>query len=345
MRDAGALRARWPARRAARGLAALLAWTAGCEVLIDGKLHVVHCSDEGAIGPPACPQDHLCKAGTCVDVAALAVQLGAACLDHLSCGPEGICLDPAIFGDDGATCSRPCCTSSDCDPQRRFVCASPPGGGGRFCREAALLGVTSGGPFPAGSTCTHDEDCRSGRCDLAGSVCLDTCCSDTSCAAGLGSCHFGELVIGEAPTFACTSKVTGKAPRYAPCSEDDDCASGLCVAFPGGEGRCSSPCCSSASCETIELDGETRSVTCADVKRGDAIVRACAGVLPDTPALPIGAPCSEDGECRGGRCSSAGSQKLCSDSCCSDTDCGDPATFRCLPGPADASWALRCEHK
>lgn len=332
-------------RRALRMLLALAATIAGCEALVDGKLHLVLCDDEGVVGPPACLEGFECRAGTCIEVIALEDPMGSACMFDHDCGPGGVCLDPLVFGDSGgARCSRPCCTSSDCDPQRAFVCASPPGGGPGFCREAAVMDIVNDiGKAKAGAVCAHDEDCRSGRCD---GVCSDGCCSDTACAEGAGACKFDESPPDGVPAgFACALPGPDKKARYAPCSDDDDCASGLCLALDGIDKRCSSPCCTSVECEAVDLDGELTPVACAFVPHGGVRVRACSAVLPQSAVGVVGVPCVEDAECRGGLCIGPVDLKQCSDACCSERDCGDSSVFGCVLGPEKANWALRCERK
>ena len=38
---------------------------------------------------------------------------------------------------------------------------------------------------PAGAACTVNADCRSNFCDALNSVCVEVCCSDATCPAGL----------------------------------------------------------------------------------------------------------------------------------------------------------------
>jgi hypothetical protein len=140
------------------------------------------------------------------------------------------------------------------------------------------------------------------------------------------------------------------AALYEPCVYDGDCASNLCVEI-GAVYRCSQPCCSSAACGAIVVDQTTqpKSIECADIVHDGALVRACARPLADSAVKPVGDPCKDASECRGGRCIDLGSgRSVCSDACCDDPSCGDEASFACrlgqLPDEGGAL-GLRCEPK
>jgi hypothetical protein len=314
---------------------ALLAGLGGCELLVDGKLHDVHCADEGAFGPPACPEGDVCTRGMCVPSA-----LGALCVADADCAAPDFCLDPAVFGGAGAPrCSRPCCESSDCDPDARFVCWVAPDGVGGFCRAASDVGRTGGGAGRAGASCDGGAACRSGLC--AAGRCADTCCSDTGCAATGDACRYGSGPALEAAGFWCMEPATGKKGRYDACEQDVDCASGLCLAIePDPTRRCTVPCCDSAACEVAP--GKGTPVACAPVLVGGVWARACSLLVAGQATLAVGAGCQTDGDCRSGAC---GRDKRCSDACCTDASCGDPSSFVCRPVDEAASWALRCTAK
>jgi hypothetical protein len=335
------------------GLAALLAWApllawSGCEALIDGKLGVVHCDDEGVIGPPACPDGLECKVGLCTPV-----DLGVACKSDSGCAANDFCLDLGLVSDrSGKQCSRNCCTSSDCGPSPDFVCSTPPGGVGGFCRLHLEVGRGPTGTAKAFTSCQEDTACRSGRCQEG--VCVDTCCSDTSCNGVLGACQFGQPLADDVPSFWCSAPRPDKKPRYSFCQVDGDCASNLCIPI-GGERHCSSPCCSSAECGTQGACAPVP-VTAGSpvgVPGGDTLVRACT--LAKVGPGEVGSICKGDDDCASGFClpdgdpaaasSPGGGPGRCSDSCCSDEDCGDPSSFGCRPSKISGSWALRCEPK
>jgi hypothetical protein len=314
----------------ALSLPALFVWlAAGCEILVNGQLGDVRCQDEGQIGPPACPDRFECRSGLCIPSLH-----GAPCAVDGDCAEGDFCLDPQAHGGAGVPqCSYLCCTSSDCDPDADAVCWVPPLGGGAFCRPAVDVGRAPGGARLALAACAADGDCRSGRC--VDGRCADTCCSDTSCVAGGGTCRLDGPPHQDALGFWCGAP-PGKLGRYAPCTKDADCASGLCVDFGNKLPQCSSPCCSSAECETFA----GMPVRCVMLTGAHAGVRGCLTQMVAGQGA-VGVPCKEDSECRGGMCLGS----VCSDLCCSDASCGDPTQSVCRPAIVGGVWALRCEPK
>ncbi len=310
-------------------VASVAALAGGCEALIDGNLDDVACSDEGAVGPPACPSGMQCREGRCAEAA-----LGRKCDADADCEVGDLCL--------AERCTRTCCTSSDCDPDPRFVCWIPEAGGGSFCRAAEEVGRELGGAGKAWEACEADGDCRSGHCDSKQHRCADTCCADASCAAGHGVCQFGEPAHGGYGPW-CAPAVSTLAARYAACTTDADCASGLCLSL-GGTMLCSSPCCASPECEMLPNGGPP--VACAPMEHEGTVVRACARVLPPGGDLKsLAEACDDDAECRSGVCLDLGAGKACSEVCCSDASCGEADSFQCRPGTFGGSRALRCEPK
>ncbi len=326
-----------------RRLVFVLLGCAGCSLVIDGDLISVHCEDEGAFGPPACPEHDRCVDHICVSGHAAAPSLGSRCTHDSECDDTDFCLDPTLFGGPGpSVCSRPCCSSSGCDPDTNFVCWSPAVGGGDFCVAGAILGRNNLGEREPGVACSSGADCRSGDCSKG--HCNDPCCTDTNCAASHRTCQFGKVV----DTFAWTCEPPNtKQPTYASCSSDDQCASGLCIAV-GGKLRCSVPCCSSSECNPLP-NGD--SVVCDDVEHDKTQVRACSTVVPEIGTGVVGAPCHDNAFCRSARCVKDNQgHAVCTDVCCLASDCGDPMLFACLPTPppdggGSHSSSLRCQRK
>lgn len=186
-----------------RGLSVLAVLGVGCQVLVDGELGSVRCADEGAIGPPACPEGEVCKGGTCVRGELAEHALGKPCDTNGDCGPLEICLDPTLFGGEGrSVCTRPCCSSSDCNPRPDAVCWVPPKGRAGFCRVGREVDRDEVGTRLAGEECSEDGDCRSGICSDTG-VCVDACCSDTDCAATGMTCQRTTGLISSGSAWAC----------------------------------------------------------------------------------------------------------------------------------------------
>ncbi|WP_437961465.1 hypothetical protein WME76_18695 [Sorangium sp. So ce119] len=334
-------------RRLHRLLAALPALAAlgvGCELLVDGELDAVLCSEEGAIGPPACPERALCRDGACVEMLGERA-LGAPCAAHSDCGALDFCLDPARFGGEGpSVCARACCNSSDCDPVRDAVCWVPDQGGGGLCRVGRDVGRPEVGTGRTGDACAAPGDCRSGMC--VNSACVDTCCSDTNCASP-AVCRLTTGLVSAGTAWACRQRGAGSRGYFEECEEHADCSSGLCATLEGIGDRCTIPCCASDMCPASPGD-VMQIVGCAEVGlREGSTVRACTKLLDEHSFSAVGVPCTTDDACRGGICvrDPGESQGFCSDVCCGEASCGDIARFGCRPHGTDSSWALRCEPK
>jgi hypothetical protein len=233
----------------------------------------------------------------------------------------------------------------------------PPAGGGRFCRPAAGHDRGALGTGKGGDTCGAGADCRSGLC--ASLRCADACCSDTSCELADAHCAMNEGVVSDGATWSCAAPATVTSGFLEPCTGDADCESGLCAKLADTL-LCTRPCCDSTSCGDFDVGGVLGALACVHIVHHGSLVPACGAVLPATAELPVGAPCVEDAECRGGRCqvdatddggsggggggggTGGGAASYCSDVCCIDADCGDTATFVCRPSP-DEPRVARCQ--
>ena len=166
-----------------------------------------------------------------------------------ACGPT-VTAGLAGPGEIGYSCS----TASDCTQVSDAMCLQMSGG---YCaKDCGTLGQLD---CPSEAVCHHlsdqadycldgclsSADCRAGyRClmrpDLADmftsgvGVCVPACTSDAECPSGQ-SCN---RASGD-----CVSRVGSNAGVGTPCSANNGCNSGFCIAiadFPGG--YCSSPC-------------------------------------------------------------------------------------------------------
>ena len=330
--------------RAALGLAGALlaAGLGGCMFLVDSELGTIHCADEGALGPPACPSGQACVSGTCAPGLPPGPALGRRCSSDLDCATGDFCLEPSLFGTSTPkTCTRPCCVSSDCNLESdagagdELVCWVPPRGGGALCRRANELKRESPGTGHAGEACVSGVDCRSGKCDKL--HCIDTCCSDAQCSAGDGRCHAVDQGVSEGAAWSCAPAGPTGLGYLEPCAKDAECASGLCL-LVADKLVCSQPCCDSGSCGVYNQGAVAGNLACAQVPHHGSLLRACAALLPTTATGATGASCASDLDCRSGTCVA----DRCSDVCCVDADCGDPAATACRPYDAGDAWALRC---
>jgi hypothetical protein len=214
-----------------------------------------------------------------------------------------------------------------------LVCA--PLGPGKLCVPADALGRGDLGGRSAGEPCERASDCRSGECSPTHRACVDTCCSDAECAPFGGACRAGPA------GWACEPAAGPKITYPLACKVDEECTSGLCLEWNDGVQRCSTPCCSSVECGQTKVVDGLRNILCVPVRHGTTMVLACAASAPDGAERPIGEPCANDGECRGGRCvdappsPDAPSSKICADVCCTDASCGAPHLFTCAPA---AGW-------
>jgi len=244
-----------------------------------------------------------CRAGLC-----LAGYCSNPCSSDADCTQAGSCSDQTIqvgglSGSFQVCLVAPCTSSSQCDPGE--VCSDIKSSGNKidaFCRQKQSAGAQMG------AACQAAGDCVSQLCPARLLVCTEACGGDSDCAASAGAicvdaynagtdyvqtCAPGCTKASECPaTKACAivSDTAGDRTRFtcqvpwgtdatgADCSQQVNCASGLCLTnYLNGQkvdSICTQPCVTAADCPA----GFT---VCAEVQmptpsgQGTQIIRAC----------------------------------------------------------------------
>ena len=253
---------------------------------------------------------------------------GAAACDSAICGDQ-LTLTPELYAaTKGNVCTKPCCTSSDCESGS--VCFAA-GDGGNYCVVPEVVGRAAPGAKKGGDTCASGVECRSGACGTAG-ACEDTCCSvaATTCA-GSAACRFGKfggkVAFDSHYTFTCKPTSAPGNPGDS-CSVGSDCKSNLCFAATQfGSSRCREPCRGTSGCAA--------GYACTEVLLSSLPLQTNdLGVVcfppPQAPGAGIlGGACAQDGDCRSLSCDAT--SKRCTDACFGDTDCAAVTGWRCRP--------------
>lgn len=260
---------------------------------------------------------------------------GCACSKNSQCA-SGLCADKQavtqnIYNKAGMMtfCTKPCCTSADCDAGTVCFATSA---GGNYCVDPSWVGrsAPSGTNNHGGDTCVNDGDCRSGLCDKTGGMCLDTCCStgsggsECSAATDCAFSKFPGVGFDTGYTAWCQPPV-GNAANGASCTNDPTiCRSGLCTCDDQNcfTSHCHDACrntpdCGSGqSCTYIQLFDNMMNVI--------GVISACNPKGSGTGTQ--GMTCSMDTDCATQDCSMANG---CTDVCFTDADCG--GAWHCLP--------------
>jgi hypothetical protein len=256
--------------------------------------------------------------------------LGCSCTGPADCvSVMGLCSDkqsltPGLYAQNGGVnfCTRPCCTSADCDANT--VCYATAAGGNYCVKPAWLPGrSTSLGSAIGGASCTSNSQCRSGLC--AGNTCADTCCStngsSTECAAG-NYCRFTNFPGTAKPDqnfSANCGPSPGTRPNASMCNGNTDCRSELCASDTSfSNAYCHNACRGSSDCGSQGA--------CAYVGDSGNVLAAC---VLSNGNLQDGQSCNPMNDtCQTGFCSSSSLQ--CTDVCFSDADC-TKSGWHCRP--------------
>lgn len=292
------------------------------------------------------------------------VHNGGPCGTGLTCNAAGECVECTANGD----CTvgmRPSCDTT-------FSCVSCSDG----IQNGTETGLDCGGGTCSkcdGDSCGQGTECKSSEC--ADGVCCNMACSGTCVACDLpgekGACSpvpkglEGSGCTGSDKACtgdgACASSVTGKAgtlcsmdsacyagacngvcrlPNFAPCAEDAECASLLCVANVcagcSENSECTGSQCSGGRCKIPAGDVCSGDIDCA-VGRCDSLAMLCG--------KNIGNVCSNDSQCTTHWCKD---MSTC-DACSVATQIADCASDKCdangnclLPSGAFCTTSTQC---
>jgi hypothetical protein len=168
-----------------------------------------------------------------------------------ACGDDGECRSAVC---DQGVCLDTCCDNSYCQASKdvcrvmlsplaehdTWVCAPPPS--------------TANADF-----CASSNDCQAALClavteDVK--VCAQPCCSSRECGSVYLGVAFQPLACAPTPDGTlrtCSRLLTEAAIRDigAPCLEDGQCRSGLCITTGADAPYCSDSCCTDANCGDI----------------------------------------------------------------------------------------------
>jgi hypothetical protein len=253
---------------------------------------------------------------------------GASACDSAICGDQ-LTITPELYtATKGNVCTKPCCSSSDCDAGS--VCFAA-GDGGNYCVTPDVLGRSTPGAKKGGDTCAAGTDCRSGVCG-AGGACEDTCCSiPTAACAGATTCRFakfaGKTSFDTHYTFTCSATNAPGNPGDA-CNVGSDCKTNLCFAATQfGSSRCRQPCRGTLGCAPGYACSEVL-LSGLQLQTNDLGV-VCFPPAGAAGAGALGTACVQDTDCRSQSCDRT--LKRCTDACFGDADCTAVAGWRCRP--------------
>lgn len=297
----------------------LVAVFVSCSVVVPEELDPIRCTQEGAVGPPACPGEQRCLYGACTPCGANGCgdSVGGPCSAG-GCNEGQFCADPKALGFQGPLfCTKGCCTSEDCGTGNA-VCF-PTGSGASLCIPGQVVGRNVVGQKPAGTSCAGGAECRSGLCD--GNLCSDVCCGAQDCPSNAPECTLRQVPGASRQAFVC-GQPYGTSTTGEQCSGGNSCATGACVV--SNPNYCTQTCCRTDNCP--------QGLKCVYDTDDTVGYRVCESTgIPGGP-LPIGSPCSQNTECKTAQCVQVGQlAPFCTDACCSDSDCGDTTAFACRP--------------
>lgn len=264
----------------------------------------------------------------CGDGGAVTRDVGAPCAAAADCAAGLACVLDARFP--GGYCSAVCddglCpTGSTCDPSIAPPLCLDVCSDGSECREGYQCWRGTCRP-----ECRGDNDCGS-----AGATCSDGRCVGRECEWSV-DCGPRQRCIDER-CVELPPDASMPLPPGAPCTEDAQCDTGICLA-PELGGFCSIPCTEAPACVPL---GETETSCSALATDDDADgvpdrVRPICTVPPER-ARPLGSACTSDEDCEARVCQDGQCTAVCND----DGDClnGQACTTLSRDGVRDGSYA------
>jgi hypothetical protein len=234
------------------------------------------------------------------------------------------------------------CSGSDSNKSNATTAA---GGGGRSGSGG------SSGPAPltdnvVGKACSANNDCSNGLCAMSfganglsgvmgtpapGGYCTSTCAMDSDCGSS-GVCIGAFAGIPGLPIGGAGAATRGQC--YLGCSTSDQCREGYrCVNALG------IPVAAAGSGGSGAATGGIGAPTLGAI--GGASSCQPAPVTDKLTGSIVGAMCSADGDCGGGRCATSNGigttypGGYCTGRCLQDSDCGDVGS--CTPGYGGAA--------
>jgi hypothetical protein len=304
---------------------------------------------KGRLGDLCPGGDGDCSSGTCIGggPGGHLPYCSKECENYTDCGTRFLCVQSGsrklclyVPGGPLMTCS----SDRDCAPGTQ-ACARIFASPNRIeCRTAGA------GEGNAGDPCAADTDCKSlichpdKRCSAvcensgdcpAGYICnyaqisdgiggvityknclpepgtLLPCSSDRDCPAPQ-ACRSGISTLTGEVASRCMTNPAGLKPHRAPCADNMECNSGLCLGWKA----CAPACGSEDDCLTgAEICGSTPYTASADYARP---ARACR---PPYAPGETGSSCTQHSDCTGQMCFSGIDAGFCTERCRDNTDC------------------------
>ncbi|MGD2063040.1 MAG: hypothetical protein PVF51_05595, partial [Nitrospirota bacterium] len=282
-----------------------------CEGLVVAEISV-NCIGEGKgycrVGNP-CVADEDCESGICSSCSGGTCDGVGTCQSECGNGLKEFAPDCTAGVGPGPNCEL-------CDDGNTDDC-------GTCNATCGTVGAQGAHTCPEGTPCVDDLDCN-GRCDLATATCLDVCGDGRT--GTTESCDDGNADDCGACDATCTGPGDGMTCLGGTgCTEDTDCASGMCV-----EGKCEAEC-GNGVVKPPEVCDDGNADDCG------ACDATCTGPGDGMTCLG-GTGCTADTDCASGMCDAGQCAAECGNGVVEvDEVCDDGNADDCGPCNADCS--------